>query len=206
MEQTMTARYQIIECVQGSPEWFAARRGIPTASRFGDMMAAGEGKTRLRYMRELAAELITNETTETFSNEKMERGKKMQAELEAKYCFENDINVEHVGFIRSTLYSTGCSPDGLLGTKGLLEIKSTEPHLLIEILETGKVPNHKAQIQGQLWITGREWCDLVIGWPKLPLSVTRVYRDESYMAGLKLELQRFISQLTGMEAMLRTKL
>jgi hypothetical protein len=102
--------------------------------------------------------------------------------------------------------STGCSPDGLIGAEGMVEYKSTKPQLLIEILQTGKVPNHKAQVQGQLWITGRQWCDLVIGWPKMPLSITRIYRDESYMAGLRLELQRFNTELDAMVAMLRTKL
>jgi hypothetical protein len=204
---SMTSRYNIIECEQGSPEWYAARRGIPTSSRFGDMMAIGEGKTRLRYMRELAAEVITNETTETFSNEKMERGRKFQARLEAMYLYDNDdIQVEHVGFIRSTLMATGCSPDGLIGDRGMVEFKSTEPHLLVEILQTGKVPNHRAQVQGQLWITGREWCDLVIGWPKMPLSVTRIHRDESYMAGLRLELQRFNTELDLLVSQLKAKL
>jgi len=192
----MTARYTIIECEQGSPEWHEARRGIPTSSRYKDVMAVGDGKMRTKYLRELAAERLTGEVQPTYSNADMERGNKFEPELRAKYCFDSDVDIEKVGFVRSTLMATGCSPDGFIGTHGMVEFKSTAPHLLIEILETGRIPTgHQAQVQGQLWITGRQWCDLVIGWPKLPLSITRIARDEGYMAGLRLELQRFNEEL-----------
>jgi hypothetical protein len=204
----MTARYTIIECEQGSPEWHEARRGLPTASRFPDMLAQGQGKMRAKYRRQLAAEIVSNITMETFTNAAMDRGKKQEDVLRAKYAFDADVNVETVGFLRSTLMRTGCSPDGLVGTEGMVEVKSTAPDLLVEIFETGKAPlsEHKAQIQGCLWITGRRWCDLVIGSPGLPQSVTRIERDEPFMANLRRELDYFNQEIDQLVAHLRTYL
>jgi hypothetical protein len=202
----MTARYRIIECEQGSPEWFEARRGIPTASRYADVLAEGKGIMRARYMRQLAAETITEEPMETYKNAKMERGKEHEPDLRARYAFDHDINIEQVGFLRSNMIATGCSPDGLVGVDGMIEIKSSEPDLLIELLDSGRAPTqHMAQIQGNLWITGREWCDLVIGWPKLPLFTVRVKRDEPYMANLRRELERFNQELHEMVGRIKAK-
>jgi len=202
----MTARYRIIECEQGSPEWFEARRGIPTASRYADVLAEGKGIMRARYMRQLAAEIITEEPMETYKNAKMERGKEHEPDLRKRYAFDHDADVEQVGFLRSTMMATGCSPDGLVGVDGMIEIKSTEPDLLIELLDSGRAPTqHMAQIQGNLWITGRDWCDLVIGWPKLPLFTVRVKRDEPYMANLRRELERFNQELHEMVERIKAK-
>ena len=202
----MTARYRIIECEQGSPEWFEARRGIPTASRYGDVLAEGKGIVRTKYMRQLAGEIITGESMETYKNDKMERGKEQEDEIRVRYAYDRDVNVERIGFVRSNMASTGCSPDGLVNVDGMVEIKSSEPHLLIEILDTGKIPTqHMPQVQGSLWITGRDWCDLVIGWPKLPLSITRVPRDESYMANLQRELNRFNMELQELVGRIKAK-
>ena len=202
----MTARYRIIECEQGSPEWFEARRGIPTASRFADVLAEGKGVMRIKYMRQLAGEIITGESMETYKNDKMERGKEQEDEIRVRYAYDRDVNVERIGFVRSNMASTGCSPDGLVNVDGMVEIKSSEPHLLIEILDTGKIPTqHMPQVQGSLWITGRDWCDLVIGWPKLPLSITRIPRDEQYMANLQRELNRFNMELQELVGRIKAK-
>jgi hypothetical protein len=192
----MTARYRIIECEQGSPEWFEARRGIPTASRYGDVLAQGQGKTREKYLNQLAFEDLTGKLMKGYTNENMERGKAVEADLRAKYAYDIDDNVETISFLRSTLLKTGCSPDGLIGAHGVVEIKSTEDHLQVGILKTGIIPSeHIPQIQGILWLTGRKWCDLVYGHPDLPLYIRRIERDEGYMANLRNELTRFIQDL-----------
>lgn len=202
----MSARYQIIDCEQGSPEWAAARRGLPTASRFSDVMAQGEGKMRAKYLRQLAGEIITEVSMETYSNEKMERGKEEEAGLRDRYCFESNIDVKRIGFVKMNpeLCAVGCSPDGWVGDDGMVEIKLAEPHILIEILEKQKAPTgHMAQVQGNLWISGRKWCDLVIGWPKLPLFIARIRRDEPYMGGLRIALNSFNADLQALVKRLR---
>ena len=175
---------------QGSGEWFAARAGIPTASRFATVMAKGEGKTRAEYMRKLAGEIITGELAEGFTTPHMERGKLMEDEARETYAFINSVEPYQVGFIRSG--DKGASPDSLIGSDGGLEIKTALPHIQIDRLERDRLPpEHKAQVQGNLWISEREWWDFVSYWPRLPMLITRVYRDEPYIKTMSDEIDRF---------------
>ena len=175
---------------QGSGEWFAARAGIPTASRFATVMAKGEGKTRAEYMRKLAGEIITGELAEGFTTPHMERGKLMEDEARETYAFINSVEPYQVGFIRSG--DKGASPDSLIGSDGGLEIKTALPHIQIDRLERDRLPpEHKAQVQGNLWISEREWWDFVSYWPRLPMLITRVYRDEPYIKAMSDEIDRF---------------
>lgn len=175
---------------QGTPEWFAARAGIPTASRFATVMAKGEGKTRAEYMRKLAGEIITGELAEGFTTPHMERGKLMEDEARETYAFINSVEPYQVGFIRSG--DKGASPDSLIETDGGLEIKTAMPHIQIDRLERDRLPpEHKAQVQGNLWISEREWWDFVSYWPRLPMLITRVYRDEPYIKTMSDEIDRF---------------
>lgn len=190
---------EIFNCAQGSPEWFAARLGLPTASRFSDVLARGKGGTesltRARYLRTLAAERITGELGEEFTTPAMERGKAMEAEARKFYSFMHDADPELVGFIRNG--SVGCSPDALIGNDGLLEIKTKRGDILIEVLLKDELPpEHKAQVQGALWVAEREFCDFVAYWPSLPLFVKRCYRDGQYIATLAQEVERFNAELT----------
>jgi hypothetical protein len=208
---TMSARYEIIGCDQGSPEWFEARRGIPTASRYKDILAQGEGKMRNKYMKQLAGEIITGKTMKAYSNERMDDGNELEPDLRNQYLSERDYNfhdtdIVQVGFLKMNpaLCATGCSPDGLIGEDGMVEFKTAEPTVLIDILRSGTAPaTHMPQVQGQLWISGRKWCDLVIGWPKMPLSITRVERNDTYMATLSMAVKTFNSELADMVAWLR---
>lgn len=185
---------QIIDCEQGSPEWFEARRGIPTASMFSDVLSKGQGKTRMAYMRKLAAEIITEEIGESVTSLAMERGKAMEPEARDMYALVYDANPKLVGFVRNG--PVGWSPDSLIGLAGALEIKTQRADLLIETLLKDEFPSeHKAQCQGGLWVGEREWIDLVIYWPKMPLFVKRVYRDEAYIKTLADEVDRFLCEL-----------
>jgi len=188
----------VIECDQGTPDWHAARAGIPTASMFGTVMASGKGgadsKTRTTYMHKLAGEIITGEPMESFSNAHMERGKEMEAEARDLYAFQQVVEPVQVGFIRSG--QKGCSPDSLIADAGMCEVKTKLPHLQIEVLLRGELPpEHRAQCQGNLWVAEREWIDFVSYWPKMPLFVKRVYRDEPYIAGLASAVDTFNDEL-----------
>jgi hypothetical protein len=194
---------EIFDCDQGSEEWFEARRGIPTASCFDKVLTKprkGESVslTRRRYLRDLAGEIITGKPMESYSNWHMERGKGMEPEARELYAFAHDAELTQVGFIRTQtgLLSAGCSPDSLIGNDGLLEIKTKLPALLIECIEADQFPpEHKAQCQGALLVTGRDWIDLVAYWPGMPLFVKRAYRDEEYIKNLSGELCRFSDDL-----------
>lgn len=185
------------DCEQGSPEWVACRMGIPTASEFGTMLAKGEGKTRGAYMRKLAGEILTGEPMESYTNHHFERGKIMEDEARDYYALVTNTEPERVGFIRNG--GTGCSPDSLLGADGTLEVKTALPHILIEKIETDRFPpEHKPQCQGVLMVAEREWVDLIVYWPRMPLFVKRAYRDEIYIAELGHAVARFNDELAAL--------
>lgn len=197
----MSVRIHNVE--QGSPEWHRARLGIPTASRFADILAKGEGKTRRAYMRQLAAEIITGELGEQFTTPAMERGKAMEAEARDLFTFVSNMIPERIGFI--TNGAVGWSPDSLLGTEGALEIKTQRADLLIETILKDEFPSeHKAQCQGGLWVGEREWIELCVYWPKMPLFVKKVYRDDLFIKTLSSEVDRFLAELHDLVARIQS--
>ena len=193
---------------QNSPEWLQARAGIPTASQFATVLAKGktpgsESVTRRKYMLQVAGEIITGERAEpTFSNDHTERGHKLEPEARDLYAFSTGAQLERVAFIRNG--RAGCSPDSLIGDDGGAEIKTKLPHILAELLLKGEFPpEHKAQVQGTLWVSKRQWWDIVCYWPKMPLFVKRVYRDEPYIQRLATEVDRFNAEVDAVVAQIR---
>lgn len=147
---------------------------IPTASEFASILTKGRGgtesRTRQSYLYKLAGERLTGEVMESFTSPHMERGKLMEEEARTAYSFVTGLDCETIGFLRHG--RAGAAPDALIGKDGLLEIKTKLPHLLIEALFKGEFPpEHKAQCQGQLWIAERDWIDLAIYWPGLPIVI-----------------------------------
>lgn len=187
---------------QGTEEWFEVRRGLPTASNFATIMAKGEGKTRSQYMRKLAGEILTGELAEQFSNAHTERGNAMEDEARQAYAFVENAEIQRVGFIRNG--NKGASPDSLIGANGGLEIKTALPHIQIDRLERDRLPpEHRAQVQGNLWVSEREWWDFVSYWPKLPILTVRVYRDEEFIKEMSDEVDRFNDELAALVEKIR---
>lgn len=192
---------QIIECDQNTEEWHKARMGIPTASMFATVMASGRGggdsKTRATYMRKLAGEIITGEPMEGFTNKDLERGHAMEPDARNYYSLVTGNTPKLVGFIRNG--DKGGSPDALIGDDGVLEIKTAAPHILIGYIEADKFPSeHIAQCQGNLWVSGRDWLDLVVYWPKMPTFIKRIERDPVYIAGLSKAVDEFNVELVAL--------
>lgn len=192
---------EIIDCDQTSPEWFAARRGIPTASEFKTLLGikkdAKDKVTRRTYMLKLAGEIITGENMENYQNDHMLRGQTMEDEARKLYAFTADVDPVRVGFIRNG--NKGASPDSLIGADGVLEIKTRLPHLMIDwLLKDDFPPEHKAQCQGALWVTEREWIDITGYWPALPLFTKRAFRDDLYIADLAKAVDEFNDELAQM--------
>lgn len=200
---------QFINCDQNSPEWRFARMGIPTASSFDAILTPGktktEQKTRQTYLLKLAGEILTGEPMEHVMTRDMERGHALEAEARDLYVFQTGAELSRVGFVRNG--RAGCSPDSLSGEDGGLEIKTKLPHLLIDVILKDEFPaEHKAQVQGTLWLTGRQWWDIAIYWPGLPLFVRRVTRDEPYIAQLATEIDRFNTDLDAVVAQMRRRM
>jgi hypothetical protein len=189
----------IVDCDQGSEGWFRARMGIPSASEFHTVMAVGPkgGKSvgRVAYLNKLAGELLTGEPAELgYCGPDMERGKVMEDEARDLYAFTFDADPQRVGFVRNG--DKGASPDSLIDTDGGLEIKSAAPHVQIARLLKDELPSeHRAQVQGNLWVCERQYWDFISYCPKLPLFRVRVYRDETYIAKLAQEVDLFNIEL-----------
>lgn len=199
---------EIVNCEQNSPEWHRARLGIPTASSFDAIMTPGktktEQKTRRTYMLKLAGEILTGQPIEMVTTRDMERGHALEPEARDLYTLQAEAKLDRVGFVKRG--RVGCSPDSLIGDDGGLEIKTKAPHLLIDVTLKDEFPEeHKAQVQGALWITGRKWWDLAVYWPGLPLFVKRVYRDEAYIQTLAAEVERFRTDLDDVVAQMQQR-
>lgn len=197
---------EIINCEQNSPDWFRARMGIPTASEFDAILTPGktkaEQKTRRTYMLKLAGELITGEPMGSANTKDMQRGHALEGEARDLYAFQTGANPERVGFIRNG--RAGASPDSLVGDVGGLEIKTKAPHLLLDVILKDEFPEeHKAQVQGALWLTKRQWWDIAVYWPGIPLFIKRAHRDELYIQQLATQVDKFNAELDTVVSKIR---
>ncbi len=195
---------EIIDVEQGSPEWHLARLGIPTASRFADLLAKGEGKMRGKYLRELAAEVLTGEAdSDGYSNSHMERGRLVEDEARNIYAIIEGVDPVRVGFVKNG--RAGCSPDSFVGKRRGLEIKTAIRHIQIDRLQRGRLPpEHVAQVQGSMWIAERDEWDFMSYCPKLPPLIVTVPRDEAFIADLARSVEAFNEELDSLVAALRT--
>ncbi len=180
---------------QGTPEWLALRAGKFTGSRFADLMAttrSGPSASRANLITTLALERLTGEPESTFQNDAMRRGSELEPLARGAYEAHTGELVTCVAFVvHPSLDYCGVSPDGLLGDDGLLEIKcpASQAKHLAALRDGSHAAEYKWQIQGQLWVTGRQWCDAVSYDPRFPqglqLAITRVRRDEKAIAELE---------------------
>lgn len=194
---------------QGSPEWLAARRGMPTASGFDRIVTAKTRKLaagRAGYMHELlAAWLIGEEVTGDDGGAGfMARGTALEDEARKWYSALRDVDVQQVGFITTDDGAYGCSPDGLVGDDGVVEIKCPSAKVMVGYLldDDAARDAYYAQLQGSLLVTGRQWADLVVYNPFLPSTVGRVERDDEYLAILAPALVTFCAELRDARARL----
>ena len=191
---------KIINCEQGSEEWFDSKLGVVSASHFGKVLNKKNG--RGLYMRKLAAETLTGDRDGTSYTDKiMDKGSETEAEARRYYEIRNDCEVEQVGFVTRD-DDIGGSPDGLVGKPGLLEIKCPLSSTHIETILSGKMPSlHIPQVQGLLWITERKWCDFVSYDPRVlsqPMFTVRVERDVEYFKKLAGDVGVFVNELKAM--------
>lgn len=194
----------MIDLIQGSPEWLAARCGKVTASRVADVVAktkTGWGASRANYMAELIAERLTGQPAEKFTNAAMQWGTDTEPQARAAYEFFRDATVRQVGLVpHPTIPQTAASPDGLVGEDGLVEIKCPNTATHIDTLLGQTVPGkYITQIQWQLACTGRQWCDFASFDPRMPahlsLFVKRVFRDDRRIGELEADVTVFLDEL-----------
>jgi putative phage-type endonuclease len=191
-----------LEVEQGSDEWRKARLGYVSASSISAVMAKGAGKTRQSYLEKIVAERLTQEIGEGFSNASMEWGTQTEPQARMAYEVSCETFVTKTGFHKHpTIEWLGVSPDGLVNDDGLVEIKCPNTTTHLSYIKEAKCPaEYYKQIQCQLWVTGREYCDFISYDPRikkeaLQLFVVRVERDEQLIAEMESEVIKFLADV-----------
>lgn len=187
---------KIIDAKQGSVEWLACRLGKLTASDAQCISTNGKGLETLCF--EKAAELMTWRPKENYTNDDIERGHELEMSARNMYEIETGNMVTEVGFCEYSDYA-GCSPDGMVGEDGLIEIKCPNDTTFVRYLYDKKVdPKYYAQMQMQLFITERQWVDYVVYNPNFEnsLVIKRIERDED-------EIKQIAEGLTKGEARIK---
>jgi hypothetical protein len=198
----------ILDVVQGTTEWAEARIGIPTASRFDEILTPKTMKvsaSAAKYAWELIAEQLLGEAMDQATSGFMLRGSIMEKKALQFYELQKDVDTKAVGFVLRDDRRVGCSPDRFVGSDGLLEIKvpSAENHIGYLLDDQGI--GYRCQVQGQLWLTGRAWCDTLSYHPQLPPALVRQQRDEEFIAKLAAAVDEFLGTVEQMKTKLTAK-
>jgi len=189
---------RIIDCAQNSPEWFLARCGVPSSSRYSEIVTSkGEpSKSAIKYMRQLAVEAITKTKEGSFQSFAMKRGSEMEEEAAEFYALFTNREIEKIGFCLHDTINAGSSPDRLVGKDGLLEVKCPNYATYVDYRLADKLPTtYLPQVQGQLFVTGREWCDFMVYVPGIAPFIKRVYPSTDFHKALEIELTVFTAEL-----------
>lgn len=191
---------------QRSSDWFSIRWGVATASRFADVMAVGRNgqslASRKNYLSELVIERLTEPPTEddSYKSSAMEWGIEYEPTAILEYELRTGNQVGNAFFEKHPTLEAGASPDGYVDKDGLIEIKCPNSATHLQTLKDKEIPKqYVAQVQGQLWITGRKWCDFISYDPRFPsnaqIFITRVKRDEKYIKELEEQITDFLAEV-----------
>lgn len=193
-----------LDVEQGSEAWYKARLGIPTASRFDEIITPSKwqlSKSSTRYAHELIASTILGYDVNMVSSGFMTRGVELEQKAVDYYELHHDRETEQVGFILRDDGHVGCSPDRLVGDDGLLEIKCPSAAVHIGYLLNESI-GYTAQVQGQLWLTERAWCDTLSYNPDLPSCIVREERNEDVIRKLSEAVDQFLNHVWDLKASL----
>ena len=196
-----------VAIAQGTTEWHAQRAGLPTASRFNDVMAVGKRdgkplKSRTTYMLQLVAERIAG-PQEGPQTAAMRRGIELEPKVLRLYTARTGHEVVPAPFVQHESGIYGASPDGLIGDSGLVEAKTSEPHIYIaDIMDVhNDIPERfRWQMIGQCLVTGREWCELAqYSEPLQSLHVARLTPSAEELEQLHAALVSFAADVDEAE-------
>jgi hypothetical protein len=194
---------KVFNCEQRSDEW-AQLRCRPTASGFGSFVTPARGdysKQATAYAAQVVAKKlgVFEEPPPSFW---MDRGIRMEPSAKLAYTKQTGREITDVGFImpdNCSLY--GGSPDGLIGTEGLIEIKCPKPEAVIAYHAAGVLPVvYKPQCQGLLLISGRPWIDFFAWHESLTPFLIRVKADEKYQQKIAEGLLLLLEEIEKIKA------
>ena len=192
------------EIEQRSEAWFQARIGKVTASAVADVLAktkTGVSASRGNYLIKLAIQRVTGQIEESYTNDAMQWGIDNEDQARVAYEIASGKFVDQIGFVDHEIIDWfGCSPDGLVDTDGLVEIKCPNSATHWEYFKTKEVPKkYFIQMQAQMSCTGRKWCDFVSFDPRMPeksqLLIIRVPRDNTFIDLMETEVMEFLMEV-----------
>ena len=185
---------------QKSDEWLKLRAGKFTASKDFQQVVTGKKDTYKRLTRLKAAEKLTGALClSDYKNEHIERGNKLEDLAIKEFEVMNDIIVKRVGFVELNEW-VGCSPDGLIGDDGGIEIKCKDIHTHLDCWIDGYDTKYKYQIQGNLWVTNRKYWYFVSYNPHYinidkHLYIEKIERDEELIESIKNNTEKAIEDV-----------
>ena len=201
---TFTTEDRIEAVQQGTEAWHQLRMGKVTASRVADLLAktkTGPSASRGNYLIELALQRVTKTIEESYTNAAMEWGTQTEPQARVAYEVKTGNFVDQVAFIdHPTIAGFGCSPDGIVDSDGLIEIKCPNSATHWSYIKANEPPNkYFIQMQAQMAVTGAKWCDFVSFDPRMPersqLLVVRVMRDPEYILYMEAEIVQFLKEV-----------
>ena len=185
---------------QRTEEWFAARCGKVTASRMKDIIAKSDTAAYRNYQAEIISERLSGCSAESYSSREMQRGTELEPKARAVYLLETGSDVSETGLIpHPHIANSGASPDGLVDSDGLLEIKcpNTATHIDF-LLHRQPKREYILQMQWQMACTGRLWCDFVSYDDRLPephaYACIRIMRDPETIERLEQAAADFLAE------------
>lgn len=196
---------------QNTEEWHLIRLGKPTGSVAGSLITpTGKPAAAMeKYAAQLANDLYLKKLQESWGgNYHTERGHRLEPAAASMYALVYGRDVQRVGFVTDDDEQYGVSPDRFVDNDGMLEIKclSRDKHTaaFVYYKEKGKAPpDYYSQVQMQLLVTGRKWCDLFYYHPELPDCIIRIKPDEEYQKTLKSQLTKVLKKRDEIYEMLK---
>jgi YqaJ-like recombinase protein len=188
---------------QRSPAWYAARRGSLGASDIGDALArtkTGWSASRAHVMNRIIVERLTGKTVHGYATWAMREGIEREPEARLAYMFHVDVDVADAWVHpHPTIAGAHASPDGFVGDDGLIQIKCPQPPAHLDLLLGAAIsPDYAMQMQWEIAVTGRAWCDFVSWQPDFPapmqLIVRRIERDDRHIGELETQVRVFLEE------------
>lgn len=198
----------ILNVEQGTIPWVEARLGIPTASRFDEIITNKTMKPSAssdKYAFALLAEQILGEPSNVESTPFMQRGSILEQRAVNYYEVQTDEETERVGFVLRDDRKVGGSPDRFVGKNGILEIKCPSAAVHVGYLLDDQGIGYRAQTQGLLWLAEREWIDTLSFNPGMPAALVRQRRDDIFIKALEIAVNNFLAFMEESKEKLRAK-
>lgn len=191
----------IHDCEQGTAEWFALRRGIPTASEFSKIITPAKGQLSeqwRKYAARLIWEKLMHTTTQSLAGiEHIEDGKRLEPAAVAQFEFTYEVQTKRVGFVTTDDGMVGASPDRFIvgPSTRTLEVKSPTGPIHLGYMLFGHEAAYRPQIQGQLWVCEAEEGVFYSYAERAPAYVIETRRDDEYISKLEAAMREFNENL-----------